>query len=240
MKTVCIIQARMGSTRLPGKVLMDVGGEAMLAQVVHRCLRAQTLDTVAVAMTTQPEDDVLADFCAQRGWPCERGSADDVLDRYVQTARRLGAEVVVRVTSDCPLIEPDVIDGVVQTLGETGADYASNTLPPRTFPRGLDVEALTRDALERAGREDRDPAWREHVTPYVYRHPELFGLAAVVNATDHSNERWTVDTPEDLAFARTVYAHFTPRPFGWRDVLAALDVHPEWRDLNRHVPQKAV
>ena len=240
MRTVCIIQARMGSTRLPGKVLRDVGGEPMLAQVVGRCRRAETLDAVAVATTTRPEDDVLADFCAAQDWPYVRGSADDVLDRYVQTARRVGADVVVRVTSDCPLIEPEVIDRVVRMLGETGADYASNTLPPRTFPRGLDVEALTMGTLERAGREAGDPAEREHVTPYVYRHPELFRLEAVVNDGDHSDDRWTVDTPEDLAFVRAVYAHFGPRPFGWRDVLAALDVHPEWRDLNRHVPQKAV
>lgn len=240
MKRVCIIQARMGSTRLPGKVMLDVGGEPMLAQVVARCRQARTLDAVVVATTARPEDDVLADFCAGRGWPCERGSADDVLDRYVQTARRTGADVIVRVTSDCPLIEPEIIDRVVRTLGETSYDYASNTLPPRTFPRGLDVEALTSDALEQAGREDRDPAWREHVTPYVYRHPELFSLAAVVEGSDHADERWTVDTPEDLAFVRAVYAHFGSRPFGWRDVLGALDVHPEWRDLNRHVAQKAV
>ena len=230
----------MGSTRLPGKVLQEIGGQPMLAHVVARCRRAETLDEVVVATTAEPEDDALASLCAERGWPCARGSAHDVLDRYVRAARQFGADVVVRVTSDCPLMEPEVLNRVVRMHRDTGADYASNTLAPRTFPRGLDVEALTTEALERAGREDRDPAWREHVTPYVYRHPERFRLAAVVDDADHANERWTVDTLEDMQFVRTVYAHFGHDRFGWRDVLAALDVRPEWRDLNRHVAQKAV
>ena len=184
MKTVAIIQARMGSTRLPGKVLLDLAGEPMLARVVHRVQRAASLQEVIVATTVQPADDAITQLCAGRGWPCARGSQDDVLDRYYQAATASQADVVVRITSDCPLIEPDVIDQVVGALlaGQPEVDYASNVQPPRTFPRGLDVEVIRFDALERAWREDVDPAWREHVTPYLYRHPERFRIHGVFNA----------------------------------------------------------
>ena len=239
MNTVAIIQARMGSTRLPGKVLMDVAGEPMLARVVTRTARAEMLDAVAVATSAEPSDDPIATLCDERGWPCFRGSADDVLDRYYRAAEAHGADLVVRITSDCPLIDPGLIDRVVREFHEQApVDFARNTFPPETFPWGLDVEVMTFAALERAWREAENPAWREDVTVYLYRHPETFRLHAVVNDEDLSWMRWTVDTAEDLALVRTIYGHFGHDRFRWRDVLAAFGEHPEWAEINRGVKHK--
>ena len=242
MKIAAIIQARMGSTRLPQKVTKNLAGEPVLVRGVNRVKRAKTIDEVIVATTVKPQDDVLVSLCAQYGWPCYRGSEDDVLDRYYQAACAHRAKVVVRITSDCPLIEPEIIDLVVQTYldGQPGLDYVSNTLPPRTFPRGLDTEVMSFAALERAWQQDKDPAWREHVTPYIYRTPDQFNVRSVTSPRDYSDMRWTVDTPEDLEFVRRVYAHFGYDQFSWRDVLALLTQHPEWQEINRHVEQKQV
>lgn len=236
MKIVGIIQARMGSTRLPGKVLQPLACEPMLVRCVHRLLHARTLDQVVVATTTGAEDDAIVDLCRARGWSWFRGERDDVLDRYYRAARQFGADVVVRVTSDCPLLAPRVVDQVVCALGD--ADLASNVLPRHTWPRGLDTEAVRMDALERAWQEDVNPATREHVTLYVKRHPERFRLVEVNNDEDLSEMRWTVDTPEDYAFASRVYQHFGHDGFSWREVLALLRSHPEIAEMNRHVLQK--
>lgn len=242
MRVVAIIQARVGSTRLPGKVMLELAGEPMLARMVERVARAQTLDDVIVATTDQPGDRAIVDLCAERGWPCFRGSEEDVLDRYYQAAVAFQADVVVRVTSDCPLIEPQVVDRVVREFldRQPGLDYAANTLPPRTFPRGLDTEVMRFDALERAWREDQDPVWREHVTLYIYRNPERFCLYGVTNEVDYSSMRWTVDISEDLAFVRRIYDHFGHDGFSWHEVLAVLDQHPEWLEINRRVQQKVI
>ncbi len=241
-RVVAIIQARMGSTRLPGKVLMDLVGEPMLARVISRSWRATMLEEVVVATTTKPADEAIVELCAARGWPCFRGSEDDVLDRYYRAAAAYRADVVVRVTADCPLIEPEVIDRVVgEFLGrQPEVDYACNFLPRRTFPQGLDTEVVRFDVLERAWRADLDPAWREHVTPYIWRNPGLFHVHGVVNERDYSHMRWTVDTPEDMAFVRCIYDHFGYDRFSWREVLAVLDEHPEWLAINQHVAQKEV
>lgn len=241
MKVVAVIQARMGSTRLPGKVLLDLAGEPMLARVVNRSRRAEMLDKVVVATTKKSRDNAIVELCESRGWLYSRGSEDDVLDRYFQTAKQYDTDVVVRITSDCPLIEPDIIDmGVQEFLQGESIDYVSNTLPPRTFPRGLDVEVIAFEALERAWREDDTSAWREHVTPYIHRHPEEFALKAITNDQDYSFMRWTVDTPEDLAFVRRIYEHFGHDRFSWHDVLALLKVHPEWLQINRSIVQKSI
>lgn len=242
MKIVAVIQARMGSTRLPGKVMRQLVGMPMLVRDVRRVERAQTVRGVVVATTTEPMDDVICDVCEQHGWRCFRGSEVDVLDRYYRAAVAHRADVVVRITSDCPLIEPEVIDRVVgeflRNASET--DYACNFLPRRTFPRGLETEVMSFAALERAWREDDNPAWREHVTPYIYRNPERFRILGVVNDLDCSEMRWTVDTLEDFEFVRRVYEHFGHDDFTWHEVLALVEQHPEWRELNRHVEQKAV
>ena len=242
MRVVGVIQARVGSTRLPGKVLLDLAGDAVLARCVNRTRRAQALDEVVMATTAKPADDAIVDLCAERGWPCFRGSEEDLLDRYYQAAVAYQADVVVRITSDCPLIEPEIVDRVVREFLERqpDVDYACNVLPQRTFPRGLDTEVMRFDVLERAWREDLNPAWREHVTPYIQRHPDLFRIHGVTNEVDYSHMRWTVDTPEDLAFVRRIYDHFGHDRFSWRDVLAVLEGHSEWLEINRHVQQKAV
>ena len=177
---------------------------------------------------------------SEAGWLVSRGSEMDLLERYLEAARAHEAERVVRITSDCPLIDPQVIDEVVAALDAADADYASNTLEPRTFPRGLDVEAMTMDALETAGRDDRDPASREHATPYLYRHPERFRLAAVRLSEDLSGHRWTVDTPDDYELVRRIYDRLGRDDFGWREALAVVEANPGWSDLNRHVEQKVV
>lgn len=242
MKIVAIIQARMGSTRLPGKILLDLAGEPMLARDMHRLSRAQTLDEVVVATTIKSTDDAIVALCQKRNWPCFRGSEADVLDRYYRAAQEYQADVVVRVTSDCPLIEPEVVDRVVREFLERQPeiDYASNTAPERTFPRGLDTEVMSFEALARAWREDKNPAWREHVTPYIRRHPELFETYGVINDEDLSYMRWTVDTPEDLALVRRIYEHFGHDQFSWREVRAVLAQHPAWLEINREVHQKVI
>jgi spore coat polysaccharide biosynthesis protein SpsF len=238
-RTVAIVQARLGSTRLPRKVLLDLEGEPMLARVVHRVQRTRNVDAVIIATTTESRDDELAQLCKERGWTCSRGSEQDVLDRYYVAAREADADTIVRITSDCPLIDPGVVDAVISKLQETAADYASN-VSPRTFPRGLDTEAFTFSTLEKLWREDRNPAWREHVTTLVHKAPEQFRAASVVSDEDCSGERWTVDTPEDLELVRRIYRHFGNDDFGWKDGLALMRQHPDWAALNRHIEQKKV
>ena len=241
MKVVAIIQARMGSTRLPGKVLLELVGEPMLVRVVNRTRRATRLDEIVIATTTEARDEAIVGLCTSHGWAYFRGSEGDVLDRYYQAAEEYGADIVVRITSDCPLIEPEIIDLVVREfLEEEELDYVSNTLPPRTFPRGLDVEVMSFETLERAWREDNDPAWREHVTPYIYRHPDKFRLKAISNDRDLSYMRWTVDTWEDLEFVCQIYNYFGHDRFSWHEVLTLLEEHPEWLDINKGVEQKRV
>jgi spore coat polysaccharide biosynthesis protein SpsF len=188
-RIVAIVQARMGSARLPGKVLMDIAGATMLDRVLERTSRSRLLDDVLVATTTEPADDELSNHCAMRTWPCFRGSQFDVLDRYLRAAQAAKADVIVRVTADCPLIDFGLLDEVIRTLlagapqaapeaADAGAayDFAANRLPPpwkRTYPIGLDVEVCTYRSLERTWKEAREPQQREHVMPYMYEGIEL-------------------------------------------------------------------
>jgi spore coat polysaccharide biosynthesis protein SpsF len=242
MRTVAIIQARMGSTRLPGKVLRLLDGEPMLACVVARTLRARAINQIVIATTDLPEDDAIAAYCGERQWPVFRGSSSDVLSRYLGAALEMDADVIVRITSDCPLIEPTVIDRVLEEYfarqGEV--DYACNILPARTYPRGLDCEVFSRQTLEICAGEAKDASSREHVTAFIYAQPGRFRLHGVTAGQDFSDHRWTVDTPEDWAFVEAVYRHFRHDHFSWREVLQAEEENPQWRLLNRHVKQKAL
>jgi glutamate-1-semialdehyde 2,1-aminomutase/spore coat polysaccharide biosynthesis protein SpsF len=225
MRTVAIVQARMASTRLPGKVLADLAGRPMLARVVERVRWAASVERVVVATSTSPADDAVARFCAHSGVACFRGAEHDVLDRFCQAARAHEADTVVRITADCPLLDPEVIDRVVGALRRDDADYASNVNPP-TYPDGLDVEAFTFAALARAWEQARTPAEREHVTPYL-RHSGRFRTSNVSHHTDLSRHRWTVDEPADLEFVRAVYERFNgSAAFGLEDVLAYLASEP--------------
>lgn len=242
MRTVAIVQARMGSTRLPGKVLRPLAGRPMVERVLERARRIAGVAEVVLATTVLAEDDPLAAYVGRAlGANVVRGPVDDVLARYVGAAASARAEAIVRITADCPLLSPVVSGHVVaRFLDAAGAlDYVSNVVR-RTYPRGLDTEILSREALERAHREAVEPADREHVTRYVYRHPERFRIGSVEAERDLSAYRWTVDTPEDLALAERLYDELGPRAdFEVDDVLAALARHPEWAELNRGLAQKA-
>jgi spore coat polysaccharide biosynthesis protein SpsF len=228
----------MGSTRLPGKVLADIGGRTMLARVVARLARSRLVDAVMVATTTAPADDAVAQECARLEAGLFRGSEDDVLDRYERAATAAGARTVVRITADCPLIDPAVVDRVIRSLAASAADYASNILV-RTYPRGLDTEAFSVDALHEAWARASEPYQRAHVTPYLYEHSERFRLVSVVNDLDASSHRWTVDTPDDLRLLREIYARLENRDdIDWREALALVTREPMLAEINRGVDQK--
>lgn len=238
MNVVAIIQARMGSTRLPGKVLLDLGGESMLARVVRRTSRASLVHRVVVATSTSSDDDAIEEQCRSLGVSCFRGSQEDVLERYYVAAAAYRADVVVRITADCPLIDPEIVDRVVEAFLDIEPDYASNTVC-RTYPRGLDTEVMSMAALERAWREALIPYQRIHVTPYLYQNPEIFAVFPVIQREDLSSGRWTVDTPEDLELLRAIYGRLGPGDaFSWRDVCRLLAQEPHLADLNGNVRQK--
>jgi spore coat polysaccharide biosynthesis protein SpsF len=239
MTTLIIVQARMTSTRLPGKVLLPLAGEPMLIRLVERLRRVQRADGIVIATTGKTTDDPIAALCAQLGVPCHRGSEHDVLSRYADAARLHGADVVVRITADCPLIDPALIDQVIAAHAAGDSDYVSNMLPP-TWPYGMAVEVFSAAALAQAHTEATQPAEREHVTPFIYWHPERYRLLNVASTVDLSQHRWTVDTPEDYELVRRLFEHLMPTHphFTQADVLALLEQHPDWIALNQHVQQK--
>lgn len=245
MKIVAIVQARVGSTRLPAKVLLDLGGATALERCLRRVQRFEGLAEVVVATTDLPEDDLIVAAARRLGFPSFRGSSDDVLSRYVGAARSAGADAIVRCTSDCPLLDPAISSTVVRTLTEAkgAVDYAANNLD-RRLPRGLDTEIVSRDALERAHREATSPSEREHVTLHVYRRPERFRLRSVVPTptADRSAMRWTLDTLADYRFLAAVFDELGGGAVdaGMGDVLAVLERRPELLSLNAHIEQKPV
>lgn len=223
---VVIIQARMGSTRLPGKVLAQVAGRPVLQHVVERVRQATLPDALLVATSLNAENDAVESACAAIGVRCVRGSENDVLDRYVQAARLAGATAVVRVTADCPLLDPAVLDAVVREYRDGDFDYVANINPP-TFPHGLDVEICSAAALERAWERATAPDEREHVTLHVRRRPNEFRLGNVTREPDLSGLRWVLDLPSDLEFVRDVYERLGDSPFGMAEVLELLEREPE-------------
>lgn len=240
MKVVAVIQARMGSERLPGKVLRDIRGKTMLARVVERAARIEGVHQVVVATTDDARDDDIVEACRSLDVSVYRGSETDVLDRYYQAAVQYAADVVIRITADCPLLDPEVSGKVLAEFLAHRPDYASNSIV-RTYPRGLDSGVMSFDALERTWREATQAYEREHVTIYMYEHPEKFRLLSVESGLDknYSDYRWTVDTPEDLEFVRSVYGLFphTDR-FSWLDVVQVLAKRPDLVEINRHIQQK--
>jgi glutamate-1-semialdehyde aminotransferase/spore coat polysaccharide biosynthesis protein SpsF (cytidylyltransferase family) len=237
---VAIVQARMGSSRLPGKVLADVAGEAMLGRVVRRLQRSRNVNRIVVATTDTDVDDAVEQFCKHRGWAFFRGSEADVLDRYYRTAKAFHADAIVRVTADCPLIDPEVVDRVVATYLAGDCDYASNTLVC-TYPDGLDTEVFSSIALEVAWYEARRKTDREHVTPYL-RSSGRFRLRNVECELGRSLRqlRWTVDEPGDLEFVRAIYARLGAKSdFTWREVLSLLDLDPSLAELNAELVRNA-
>ena len=239
---VLIIQARLGSTRLAGKVLLPIAGRPMLSYQIERLKRCRLVDRIVVATTTQPADQAIVAFCESEGIACTRGSEHDVLSRYAEAAHAFDADVIVRVTSDCPLLDSQLVDDAVAAYSAgAGVDYVSNMMHP-TWPYGMAVEVTSRIALEQAYAEARDPAEREHVTPFIYWRPERYRLKSLTMQPDLSAHRWTVDTPEDFDLVSRILAVlYTRNPrFEMQDVLGLLEEHPDWPSINRHVTQKAV
>lgn len=241
MRVVLIDQARMTSTRLPGKVLKPVHGKPLLAYQLERLRRACRVDECVVATTVNAADDPIVALCRELGVSVFRGDEFDVLDRYYQAAKQFEADVVVRVTSDCPVIDPAIVDRVIGVYAESGGklDYVSNTRE-RTFPRGMDTEVFSMRALEEAWREARLPYEREHVTPFLYLHPERYAIGSVVSGRDLGGHRWTVDTPEDFdLIERLVSTLYPGKPeFGLDDILPLFESHPDWLEINQHIKQK--
>ncbi len=238
---VAIIQARVGSTRLPGKVLKDVCGRPILWHMVNRLKFSKKIDGVILAIPDSAENDELEYFAKGLKLPCFRGSEENVLSRYYRAATEFGGEVIVRVTSDCPLIDPRVTDIVIEAHLNSGADYTSNGVE-WGFPRGLDTEALNFTTLKKTYEEANQDYEREHVTPYIYQHPELFNIQFVEASGKlrRPDLRLTVDTEEDLRLIREIFRrlYHNGKIFYTEDVIDLLDKHPELVAINAHVVQK--
>lgn len=265
-KLVAIIQARMSASRLPGKVLLDLAGEPMLSRVVERTRQSGWLDQVVVATSNHPSDDPIADLCQQRGYSCFRGDLHDVLDRYYQAALQFEADVVARITADCPIIDPQVIDQTLLAFFGHGPrvitrnaqnppgkntfsshlipawDFTANRLPPpwgRTFPIGLDTEVCTFAALKSAWQGAEKTYQREHVMPYLYEDNQDFRILIVNHDPDYGDMRITVDTPQDLELLRQIYQRFDGREdFSWYEVIDLLAKEPELAEINITIEHK--
>lgn len=227
---VAIIQARMSSTRLPSKVMKMVSGKTILGHVISRLGSARLIDTVTVATTTDRSDDVIAKWCGENNIPFHRGSLNDVLSRYYEAAKKFGAKTVVRITSDCPLIDPELVDRITEKFSEGGYDHVS--VGP-TYPDGLDAEVLSFSSLEKAHREARLSSEREHVTPYIWKNPGTFRLGNIQCEKDLSRMRWTVDDERDLLLVTKIYEGLgTKKLFHMKEVLEFLEKNPELLEIN--------
>jgi glutamate-1-semialdehyde 2,1-aminomutase len=234
MITVAIVQARMDSKRFPNKALQLVCGVPLIGLLLERLARARSIDKIVLATSTSTSNQPLVAYASRAGVDVYEGSEEDVLDRYYQAALRSDADIVVRITGDCPLVDPGLVDATVQLLIDSGADYVSNT-DPLSYPDGLDIEAFRFAALERAWGEAADPHQREHVTPFIIDE-QHFRKAALQYQEDHSRERWTVDEPADLDVIRNVFEYFGPRrDFSWLEVLQLCEARPELFAANRHI-----
>lgn len=234
-RIVDIVQARMRSTRLPGKVLMDIEGKPMLWRVVDRLKRSKRIHELAVATSTNASDDRIKKFCDENNIRCIRGSENDVLERYCEAAVACQADIVVRHTADCPLIDPCISDQVIDRHLASGADYTCNTYKKYTYPWGLNTEVISFDVLKKAHKEAKQPFDREHVTTYIYQHPAIFKIENLSYKKDLSNLRWTVDEEDDLTFVREVYRLIKKEMFTMPDVLDLLKKNPYLGSINRRV-----
>lgn len=240
---VIVVQARMGSTRLPGKVLKKILNKELLSYQLERLKRVKLADAIVVATTEAAKDEEIVKLTLKEKVSVFRGSEDDVLERTYKAAKEHQADVVVRITGDCPLIDPALVDKVIDYFLTVNppCDYVSNTLK-RTYPRGLDVEVFSFKGLEACYKNAKHPDEKEHVTPYFYRHPKEFALGNVASPLDLSKHRWTVDTLEDFELVTRMIMALYPknREFTTEDILALLEKHPDWVEINSHVVQKSL
>jgi len=240
MQISAIVQARMSSTRLPGKVMQNIAGKPILQHVLERLGKSWLINEIVVAIAREKNSPlpVLARRCGVKSFI---GGIEDVLDRYYQAAKKYKTDIIVRITSDCPLIDPEVVDRVLSLYLQAQADYTTNTLK-RTFPTGLDAEVFPFKVLEQTWKEARQPHEREHVTPYIREHPNNFSLINLENDKDLSYMRWTVDEEKDLKFVREIYKRLyrNGRIFLMEDILALLEREPQLLEINRDVKQKSL
>jgi len=236
MKTLAIIQARMGSTRLPGKVLFDLADKTVLEHIIFRVASSHLVDQVVVATTTNTEDQAIVDLCNRLKVSVVCGSCDDVLDRFFQVITTFNPQHVVRITGDCPIIDPKVVDMMIERHFVANADYTSNGIE-ETFPDGEDVEVIRSEALKIAHSEANLASDREHVTLYIRNHPERFKLESVRYQRDLSKKRWTLDNQEDYLFIKAIYDQLYSKDklFGMDQVLQYLNDHPELENINAHI-----
>lgn len=243
MNVICVIQARVGSTRLPGKVLKKICGKTILEHDIERLKRIKNIDKLVIATTTLEKDDAIVEEAKRLGITYFRGSEEDVLSRYYYAARENNADVVVRVTSDCPLIDSEISEKIIQYYldNKDKYDYVSNTID-RTYPRGLDTEVFSFHTLEKAFNEAENQRDKEHVTPYIWDNAELFMLYQYKNNVDYSNLRWTLDTEEDLKLICIIYEYLYKKNmnFGFNDIIKLYKEHKELQQINQHIEQKKV
>tara|TARA_R110002126_G_scaffold110918_1_gene248380 strand:- start:96219 stop:98249 length:2031 start_codon:yes stop_codon:yes gene_type:complete len=234
MKTVAIVQARMGSMRFPEKVMRSICGKPMIELLLMRLAQSTLITDIVLATSKDKRNDALVKHVQTLGYSVYRGSEEDVLERYYQAAKEAEADTVVRITGDCPLIDPELVDGIITKFEEAGVDYVSNTLQP-TYPDGLDAEVFTFKALAKAWEHAKTSMQREHVTPFI-KESKQFSRLSYTNDIDYSAERWTVDEPEDFTLIKNIFEHFYPNPmFGWRQILLLHDAYSEWFMVNKHL-----
>lgn len=243
MNIISIIQARLGSSRLPGKVLKTVMGKPLLEYQIERVSRSKFIDKIVVATSNQDKDQPIVEWCKKLSVLYHRGSEEDVLERYYDAAQLHQADAIVRLTADCPLIDPKLIDKVIESYAQSHPkyDYVSNCLE-RTYPRGMDVEVFSFKALTEAFHNATSPVEREHVTPYIYKNPQMFKLHCIKSTNNHSQHRWTVDTVEDFVLIKNILESIYPihPTFTLQDCLNVMEKHPDWMQLNAHIYQKEI
>ncbi|GKU76810.1 cytidylyltransferase domain-containing protein [Paenibacillus sp. L3-i20] len=239
MKIVAIVQARMNSTRLPRKVLMKLGNKTVLSHCIERLKKVTLIDEIVIATTTNKADEVIVAEAIKLNVSYYRGSEENVLSRYYEAAKQAKADVIVRITSDCPIVDPDLTNEVIQYFIDQNVDYVSNSYI-RTFPRGLDTEVFSMMALEEAYTLADSPIQFEHVTPFIYQNPQMFRLAFYTHETDYSHHRWTLDTEEDYQLLQEIMNYFQADEyvFDWKRVIGFIDQNPYLLQLNAHIEQK--
>jgi len=234
-KITVLIQARTGSSRLPEKVLAEIEGRQLVWHVINRVKKIKSVQQVVLITTTKKNDKILLDLAQKNNIMGFSGDEFDVLDRHYQCAKKMNADPIIRITSDCPLIDPYLVEEILQFFLENNYDYVSNVIPP-TYPDGLDTEIFTFKTLEKAANEAKLLSEREHVTPYISKNPSKFKLYNYKNNKDFSHLRWTVDKDVDLEFVKQIYSKMKPRTiFSMNDILKILKKNPELLEINNNI-----
>ena len=236
---LAIIQARMGSTRLPGKVLMKLAGKTALEHVIERVSKLKKINKIIVATSANAEDDKISELCQMLNIACYRGSENDVLDRFYQAAKEFNYSNIIRITGDCPMIDPDIIGQTIKLYEDEKLDYASNVIPP-TFPKGLDVEVFTFKALKKAWHKVKSGPQREHVTVYFWQNPKIFKQKHLLNKINLSLKRWVLDYEVDYEFLQKIFndLYIVKPNFRLKDVLKFLEINPELEKINQGIDRK--